>query len=60
MKLYKSKKVLKNSRQVAEFAEGKPKKFMISYKGGIGVVEDGRVSRIYVRPGALKQAKQLK
>ena len=58
MKTYKPKTNLKNSQQVAEFAKGKEKKFLMPYKGGIGVVVDGRVKEIYVGKDALANAKK--
>ena len=48
---------LKNSAEVLEFC--KSKKVMsgiMAYKGGVGIVIDGRVKEIYVGPDALKDA----
>lgn len=58
MKFYKTTKKLKNSREVAEFSKGKEKRFLMPYKGGIGVVIDGRVKEVYIGKDALANVKK--
>ena len=57
LKTYKPKKALKTSQQVREFSKGKEKKFLMPYKGGVGVVIDGRVKEIFIGKDALKNIK---
>ena len=61
MKNYKTKKHLKTSKDIREYAsKKKEKEFIIPYKGGHGVVKNGRITNIYVGKDSLKKAKQHK
>ena len=57
MKTYKPKKAFSTSQEVREFSKGKEKEFVIPFKGGLGIVENGRVKEIYTGEDALKNIK---
>lgn len=57
--ILKPTKDLKNSKEVFEFCVSKKvMNGIMPYKGGIAIVEDGRVKEIYVGPNALENAKK--
>ena len=58
-KVYRTKK-LKTLIDVQEFSKKKPKRFIVCYKNGYGLVVKGNIIGLYQGKDALKNAKQSK